>query len=176
MKTSLKSILITITLVFLGAVLEPSLKAQVLGRGFGGALGGAALGSLVGGREGAQAGAVIGGVVGLAQGAKEKKQRKAQQEAQARQQAERERIQKEQQLAEMERLKQLETDEEEVETGTVIEIQKSLVRMGFDPGEINGKMQAATENAIRLYEQKFNLLETGRPSQELLKHMLRNGG
>jgi peptidoglycan hydrolase-like protein with peptidoglycan-binding domain len=48
--------------------------------------------------------------------------------------------------------------------------------MNIDPGEINGKMQPATENAIRLYEQKYNLLETGRPSQELLKHMLRNGG
>lgn len=176
MKTSIRNIFFTIALVFLGAILEPSLQAQVLGRGFGGALGGAALGSLVGGREGAQAGAVIGGVVGLAQGAKEKKQIQAQREAQARQQAERERIQKEQQLAEMERRKKLETAEEEFEAGTVIEIQKSLVRMGFDPGEINGKMQPATENAIRLYEQKYSLLETGRPSQELLKHMLRNGG
>ena len=130
----------------------------------------------MGGREGAQAGAVIGGVVGLARGAKEKKQIEAQREAHARQQAERERIQKEQQRAEMERRKKLESAEEEFETGTVIEIQKSLVRLGFDPGEINGKMDPATENAIRLYEQKYNLLETGRPSQELLKHMLRNGG
>jgi hypothetical protein len=176
MKTSRINILLTMALILIGAILEPTLQAQVLGRGFGGALGGAVLGSLVGGRDGAQAGAIIGGAVGLAKGAKEKKQMKAQQEARARQQAERERIQKEQQRLEMERIKQIEFAEEEFEAGTVLEIQKSLIRMDFDPGDINGKMQPATENAIRLYEQKYNLLETGRPSQELLKHMLRNGG
>jgi len=176
MKTSRINILLTMALILIGAILQPSLQAQVLGRGFGGALGGAVLGSLVGGREGAQAGAIIGGAVGLAKGAKEKKQMKALQEAHARQQAERERIQKEQQRLEMERLKQIESAEEEYETGTVLEIQKSLIRMDFDPGDISGKMQPATENAIRLYEKKHNLLETGRPSQELLKHMLRNGG
>lgn len=176
MKTSKKKILFTVVLILLGTILESSLQAQVLGKGFGGALGGAVLGSLVGGREGAQAGAIIGGAVGLAKGAKEKKQMKTQQEAIARQQAEREKIQEEQQRADMERLKQIEFAEEEFETGTVLEIQKSLMRMDFDPGDINGKMQPATENAIRLYEQKYNLLETGKPSQELLKHMLRNGG
>jgi peptidoglycan hydrolase-like protein with peptidoglycan-binding domain len=76
----------------------------------------------------------------------------------------------------MERLKQQQASQESFESGTVLEIQKSLMRMGFDPGDINGQMQPATENAIRLYEQKFGLLETGRPSQELLKHMLQNGG
>lgn len=176
MKTSQINILLTVALILIGAILEPSLQAQVLGRGFGGALGGAVLGSLVGGRDGAQAGAIIGGAVGLAKGAKEKKQMKAQQEAHARQQAEREKIQREQQQLEMERLEKLETAEEKFDAGTVLEIQKSLIRMDFDPGDINGKMQPATENAIRLYEQKYNLLETGRPSQELLKHMLRNGG
>ncbi|MGB5357679.1 MAG: peptidoglycan-binding domain-containing protein, partial [Eudoraea sp.] len=126
--------------------------------------------------DGAQTGAIIGGVVGLARGAKEKKQIEAQREANARQQAEREKIQKEQQVAEIERLKKQESAQEEFEIGTVLEIQKSLMRMDFDPGDINGQMQPATENAIRLYEQQYGLLETGRPSQELLKHMLRNGG
>ena len=176
MKTSLRNSLFTIALIFFGAISQPSLHAQVLGRGFGGALGGAVLGSLVGGREGAQAGAVIGGAVGLAQGAKEKSQIKKQREAHARQQAEREKIEKEQQSAEIERLKKQESTEEKFETGTVLEIQKSLIRMGYDPGDINGQMQPATGNAIRLYEQKYDLLESGRPSQELLKHMLRNGG
>jgi peptidoglycan hydrolase-like protein with peptidoglycan-binding domain len=101
---------------------------------------------------------------------------KARQEAMARQQAERARIEKEQQKAEIKRLKKQESTQENFESGTVLEVQKSLMRMGYDPGDINGKMQPATENAIRLYEQKYSLLETGRPSQELLKHMLRNGG
>jgi outer membrane lipoprotein SlyB len=176
MKRTQRNMILSIALILFGAIFQQSLQAQVLGRGFGGALGGAALGSLVGGREGAQAGALIGGVVGLARGAKEKKQIEARKEAYARQQAERNRLEKEQQAAEMERLKKQETAQEQFESGTVLEIQKSLVRMGFDPGNINGQMQPATENAIRLYEQKFGLLETGRPSQELLKHMLQNGG
>lgn len=176
MKSVQRNIIFTMALIMLGVVFQSSLQAQVLGRAFGGALGGAALGSLVGGRDGAQTGAIIGGVVGLARGAKEKKQRQAQEEAYARQQAERERIAREQQIAETERLKKQESAREEFETGTVLEIQKSLMRMDFDPGDINGQMQPATENAIRLYEQQYGLLETGRPSQELLKHMLRNGG
>ena len=176
MKTTQRNMILTIALIFFGVIFQQSLQAQVLGRAFGGALGGAALGSLVGGRDGAQTGAIIGGVVGLARGAKEKKEMEARKAAYARQQAERERIQKEQQAAEMERLKKQETAQENFESGTVLEIQKSLMRMGYDPGDINGQMSAATENAIRLYEQKFGLLETGRPSQELLKHMLQNGG
>ena len=78
--------------------------------------------------------------MGLARGAKEKKQRQAQQEAYARQQAEREKIAREQQIAETERLKKQESAQEEFETGTVLEIQKSLMRMDFDPGDINGQM------------------------------------
>jgi uncharacterized protein YcfJ len=176
MKTTTKNIVFTIALIFFGAIFQPSLKAQVLGKAFGGAMGGAVLGSLVGGRDGAQTGAIIGGVVGLAQGAKEKKQMEARQEANARQQAERQWLEQEKQKAEIERRKEQETAQDNFESGTVLEIQKSLIRMGFDPGDINGQMQPATENAIRLYEQKYSLLETGRPSQELLKHMLRNGG
>ena len=176
MKTVQRNIIITTALIVFGILVQTPLQAQVLGRGFGGALGGAALGSLVGGRDGAQTGAIIGGVVGLAQGAKEKRQMEARKDAYARQQAERALIQKEQQQAEIERLKNQEAKQESFESGTVLEVQKSLVRMGFDPGNIDGKMQPATENAIRLYQNKFKLLETGKPSQELLKHMLQNGG
>lgn len=176
MKTSLRNLLFAIVLTIFGANFQPSLQAQVLGRAFGGALGGAALGSLVGGRDGAQTGAIIGGVAGLIKGSKEKKQQDAQRAAYARQQAERDRLEKEQHYKEVENLKKQEATQEKVDATTILEIQKSLMRMNFDPGDINGELQPATENAIRLYEQKYNLLETGRPSQELLKHMLRNGG
>jgi len=176
MKISQRQLIFTIGFLIVGFVFQSSMQAQILGRGFGGALGGAALGSLVGGRDGAQAGAIIGGVVGITQGAKEKKQKKAQRAAYERQQAEREMMEKEERKAEMEHRKKQETAKENFESGTVLEIQKSLIRIGFDPGDVNGKMQPATENAILLYERKYNLLETGRPSQELLKHMLKNGG
>ena len=68
MKTILNKSLLGIALIIFGVVFQPSLQAQVLGRGFSGAMGGAILGSLVGGREGAQAGAAIGGAVGLVLG------------------------------------------------------------------------------------------------------------
>lgn len=176
MKTAHRNISIIMIVMMSGVCFQSQLQAQVLGRGFGGALGGAALGSLVGGRDGAQTGAIIGGVLGLAQGAKEKKQRAAQQEAYKRQQIERKRLEQEQQKAEMERRKTQAIEQNNVDSGTILEVQKSLTRIGFDPGNIDGKMQAATENAIRLYQAKHKLLETGKPSQELLKHMLQNGG
>jgi outer membrane lipoprotein SlyB len=176
MKTVQRNIIFTMALIMFGTFFQSHLQAQILGRGVGGALSGAVLGSLVGGRDGAQTGAIIGGVIGLAKGAKEKKQRAAQEEAYARQQEERERLQKEQQEAEIKRIKKQETKQENFESGTVLEVQKSLMRTGFDPGNIDGKMQPATENAIRLYQIKYSLLETGKPSQELLKHMLQNGG
>jgi outer membrane lipoprotein SlyB len=176
MKTVQSNIIFSIALVMFGVLFQSSLHAQILGRGFGGALSGAALGSLVGGRDGAQTGAIIGGVVGLAQGAKEKKQLAARQEAYARQETERQRLEQEKQQAESERHKSQDVQGESFESGTVLEVQKSLTRMGFDPGNINGQIQPATENAIRLYQKKHGLLETGKPSQELLKHMLQNGG
>lgn len=176
MKIAQRQLIFTIAFLIVGFAFQSSIQAQILGRGFGGALGGAALGSLVGGRDGAQAGAIIGGVVGVAQGTKEKKQKKARREAYEKQQAEREMMEKEQRQAEIKYLKKQETAKENFESGTILEIQKSLIRIGFDPGDVNGKMQPATENAILLYERKYNLLETGRPSQELLKHMLKNGG
>lgn len=79
-------------------------------------------------------------------------------------------------LIQSKRLKKQESTVEKVETGTILRIQKSLIRMGYDRGDINGQMQSATQNAIKLYEQRHNLLEPGGTSQELLKQLLPNGG
>ena len=48
--------------------------------------------------------------------------------------------------------------------------------MGYDPGPIDNQLNPKTVEAIREYEVKYSLLVTGRPSQELLKHMLQHGG
>jgi len=58
----------------------------------------------------------------------------------------------------------------------VLETKKSLVRMGYDPGPIDNQLNAQTVETIKAYEIKYSLLVTGRPSQELLKHMLQHGG
>jgi len=176
MKTLLRNKLFAFTLIIFGTIFQPSLNAQILGRGFGGAMSGAVLGSLVGGRNGAQKGAMIGGAIGLIEGSVEKSNNESKREARERQQAEREKIERDRYQAELNNQKKQEATQDNIDTGTVMEIQKSLMRLNYDPGNINGQMQPATENAIRLYEQKYKLLETGKPSQELLKHMLRNGG
>lgn len=174
--------LLPVTVVLLLAILLalPS-QAGVIRKGMSGALSGAALGSMVDGKKGAKTGAIIGGAVGVLGGAAEASQQQQQEEARKRQEAERQRAIQEQQQQEIEALKAQQAaaasnNAPEVSSTTILEIQKSLVRLGYDPGDINGKVGPATESAIRLYEAKFGLLETGRPSPELLKHMLRNGG
>ena len=58
----------------------------------------------------------------------------------------------------------------------ITEIQRSLIKLNLDPGTVGGVLNEKTESAIRTYQTKYNLLETGQPSQELLRHMIRNGG
>lgn len=62
------------------------------------------------------------------------------------------------------------------DTLIVLETKKSLVRMGYDPGPIDNQLNPQTVEEIKEYEVKYSLLVTGRPSQELLKHMLQHGG
>jgi len=136
--------------------------AGPLGKAFGGALGGATLGALVGDEDSAKTGAIIGGSLGLIGGAAQASKQKQAQEAAKRQEVERQQL--------------LQQQQQQTDTTLVLEIQKSLVRMGFDPGDVNGQLQPMTVSAIKQYETKRGLLETGRPSPELHKHMLRNGG
>lgn len=162
------------------AAMAVSAEAQVVGRGFGGALGGAALGSLVGGKKGAKTGAIIGGSVGVLRGVSERSRAQAEQEAYARQAAERQQLAQDQQQAELEQMKaQQAAQAASANAGrdaTVIEIQKSLIRLGFDPGDVDGNLSPKTVAAIKQYQSKNKLLEDGTPSQALLTHMLKNGG
>lgn len=169
------------------ATMSPSAEAQVLRKGFGGALGGAALGSLIDGQDGAKKGAIIGGTVGVIHGVSQKSRQQAEREAQQRQEAERQRQAQEQQQAEIEQLKAQQAAQAAQtapsapaaagpDATLVIEIQKSLIRLGFDPGDVNGKLGPKTTEAIKQYQAKQGLLEDGRPSQELLAHMLKHGG
>jgi peptidoglycan hydrolase-like protein with peptidoglycan-binding domain len=57
-----------------------------------------------------------------------------------------------------------------------IETQKALVRLGYDPGPIDGVAGANTRAAIEAYQTANGLLVTGQVSDPLLKHMLQNGG
>lgn len=57
----------------------------------------------------------------------------------------------------------------------VVETQKSLIRLGYEPGDI-GVAGPALDEAVSSYQKSQGLLETGELSQALLTHMLRNGG
>ncbi len=141
---------------------------------FGDALGGAILGDLVGGRDGAAVGAVIGGVVGASRHNKRRKQEQQRQaqmqqrkaEWAARQQAEQEHYRQEQAVA---------AKANDASQVLVTETQKSLIRLGYEPGPI-GQSGSQLNQAVIEYQKSKDLLETGELSEALLTHMLRNGG
>ena len=141
---------------------------------FDGAMGGALLGNLVGGRKSARKGAIIGGVLGAAGGiANDQRQRQQQAEA------ERRRAEWDaQQRAEQARIEQQRTAAAPAVAGNqtlIVETQKSLIRLGYDPGAL-GQEGPELTSAVLQYQKSKGLLETGELSQALLTHMLRNGG
>jgi hypothetical protein len=167
------------------------LQAQIIESGFGGALSGAVLGSLVAGQEGAAWGAAIGGGYGLIQGANEHGRRMEAESAFRRQQQERAAWEREDLRRRQQEMASLAARQEccvpttsvnpshaapSADSLVVLETKKSLIRMGYDPGLMDSQLNAETITAIRAYEAKYNLLVTGKPSQELLKHMLKHGG
>lgn len=170
-----------IIIAVLTGLVQPA-GAQILGKVFGGAMSGAALGSLVGGREDAQAGAIIGATIGVLHGASEKSRKQEEAEAHQRQEAERQQTAQVQQQAENERLKAQQAAQTAVSASAgagaslVGDVQKSLIRLGYDPGAVDGTLSPSTANAIKQYQAKMGLLEDGTPSQALLAHMLKNGG
>jgi peptidoglycan hydrolase-like protein with peptidoglycan-binding domain len=58
----------------------------------------------------------------------------------------------------------------------VIEIQRSLKVLGYQPGPIDGSPGDDTKSAIMAYQRDQGLLETGQPSEALLAHMRQRGG
>jgi hypothetical protein len=173
-------------------MLSAQLASAFLGEVFGGAMQGAVLGSLLDGRDGAQTGAAIGAGIGVLSAVAENAERRdAEKAARARY---------EQQKAQRE-LRRQEAEEQRFEASSrafsggvpsnmasigslqphedeklITEVQRSLLKLNYDPGTIDGQLNDKTVAAIQAYQARHNLLETGQPSQELLRHMIRNGG
>ena len=149
-------------------------QAGIFGEGLGGALQGAILGRMIDGRDGAAAGAVIGGLIGAGEAASRNKKQKEHEAEAERRQAE----WAAQAKAESENLRLQavrDAPEQSPADMLVVETQKSLIRLGFEPGDI-GSAGLALTNAVIEYQKQNGLLETGELSQALLSHMLRNGG
>lgn len=163
-----------------------------LGKAFGGAMHGALLGSLLDGRGGAQTGAAIGAGIGVLSSVAEDAQRRdAEKAAQARYEQQKQQMEMRRQQEELDRFEIAEANpgngvpsnlasigelqpHEDVELITAI--QRSLVKMKYDPGTVDGTLSDKTTAAIQAYQARHKLLETGQPSPELLQHMLRKGG
>ena len=165
-------ILIAGAIIFTASLAFQAAHAGIFGGGLGGALRGAIVGDLVGGRDGAEVGAILGGVIGASEAAgRQKRQRQEAERRKAewvrRQEAERAQLQARQQQAA--------APAQAVNQTLVVETQKSLIRLGYDPGPLGTAGKQLTL-AVMKYQQSKGLLETGELSQALLTHMLRNGG
>lgn len=191
MKTLLKrtSVLLMVALPFASASADPWASTA------GGGVVGGTIGGLVAGVPGAAVGVVLGGTMGHgADAEKQAEQQKAIRSADYFQQAdwERERRKRNQQLADL-RQEDWSSDSNyrqpivkvasisadvaipSSDMALVNEIQASLLKLGYDPGE-RGVLNRQTVAVIKLYQEEHDLIETGRPSPQLLRHMRQNGG
>ena len=58
---------------------------------------------------------------------------------------------------------------------TVIRVQNGLARLGYDPGPVDGRMGPKTAHAVRAYQRAHGLLEDGRASTDLARHIEARG-
>ena len=180
--------------LLIGLCVAVSTEAQIFEGGFAGPSFRSNAGFACRRQFGAAWGAAIGGGVGMIEGANERDRQNEAQAAFRRQQQERAAWEREDQRRRQQEMAALAAKQEccapksvaitptstnaapSADTLIVLETKKSLVRMGYDPGPIDNQLNPQTVEEIKEYEVKYSLLVTGRPSQELLKHMLQHGG
>lgn len=135
-----------------------------------GAVIGGAAGGLIGGGAGAAVGAVLGGAGGVLEQEK------------ARQEQERwnnyYEHQKRNAAEQSAKASSSERDARNGEVGSlpsgstlIKETQFSLSELGYDPGHVDGLIDGATSDAIRIYQEDHGLMPTGKPSRDLLVHL-----
>jgi peptidoglycan hydrolase-like protein with peptidoglycan-binding domain len=54
----------------------------------------------------------------------------------------------------------------------VRDAQRQLKALGFNPGDVDGNFGSQTEAAVRAYQQKYRLTETGRLDEITLRSLL----
>jgi membrane-bound lytic murein transglycosylase B len=63
------------------------------------------------------------------------------------------------------------TGEKPLSTNQAKDLQRNLQRLGFDPGEIDGRIGEQVQGAIRAFQRRNGLVADGYPSQTLLERM-----
>ena len=56
-------------------------------------------------------------------------------------------------------------------SAAVRRVQSGLVRLGYDPGPVDGNIGPKTRTAIQDYQRDHDLLVDGRASEQLAQHM-----
>jgi len=165
-----------LTILAVTATQTPVAKAGIFKSPLGSAALGALIGGIAGGGNGAAIGAAVGGGVGLVgKAGDEKKKREVAERQHAQERAEWQRQKQLEQDRLRQQRQQTQSTAQSGDAMLVSETQRSLIRLGYDTGSV-GRMNPQTTAAIKAYQAKKGLLETGQPSQELLKHMIKNGG
>ena len=141
-------------------------RADWLGGSLIGGSAGAIIGGIIGGRGGAAAGAMIGGTVGAYEG---DRRARARYRYGYRNRHYYRRAPVRYRRAAPRRAAPRRSD-------LVVNVQVSLQRLGYAPGSPDGLIGPATSRAIKAYQKEHGLLETGRASPELLKHLRQQGG
>jgi len=187
----IRAVAVAGVLMFGGA----SVHADPWVAGAGGAVVGGILGGVVAGKGGAAVGAVLGGAMGVgmdAEGMQNARQAKMTADYADRADWERERrervaamkLQQSDQWGIGDSINDTDGVVPNVRTvaptnaadrDLIIETQRSIKRLGYEPGVI-GTLSRETVATIRMYQAQYDLLETGRPSPELLSHMRKHGG
>jgi len=188
LKTTHQWLLPLLLLPFAAADAEP------WGSTAGGVVVGGAIGGLVAGVPGAAVGVVLGGLTGAgADNEARQEYQEAVRSSEYMDQAEweRHRRKRNQQLADLRqeswdddnnrqpRIKVASLDPSvplpSSDMALINDTQRSLIKQGYDPGEL-GTLNRQTVAEITAYQVRYGLLETGRPSKQLLHHMRQHGG
>ncbi len=141
--------------------------ADPVAGGITGLVVGAGVGAVVGGSKGAVKGAVIGTTVGVIAGAVEQERRKKR----------RVRARRNSGTVNTSYVPEKKYPQAPVfDSHLVEETQVLLVEHGFDPGPIDGVYGSRTAQAISEYQEEFDLVVDGEPSEPLLEHMRQNEG
>lgn len=142
-------------------------KADPVAGGITGLVVGAGIGAVVGGSKGAVKGAVIGTTVGVIAGAVEQDRRRKN----------RAKSRKNSGTVKTSYVPNKKRPQAPVyDTQLVSETQRLLVEHGFAPGPIDGVYGAKTAQAISEYQDEFDLVVDGQPTDPLLEHMRQNEG
>lgn len=149
----------------LGITAAP-VKADMFGGFIDGALGGAIIGGIIGGSEGAWDGVVVGGAVGAIDGASRESYRNRYYP----QQRDNYIYNNPRRPAPAPRGQTMSSKQ------LVVEVQKSLRRLGYNPGPADGVPGPATGRAILAYQKDQGLPQDNRINTALLQHLRKRGG